>query len=453
MEAVTEVVSKASDYLWNVILIILLCGTGIYFTIRLKFIQIRKFGEGFKLVFGNISLKGEKGKNGEMTTFQSLATAIAAQVGTGNLAGAATALIGGGPGAIFWMWVSAFFGMSTIYAEATLAQQYKVKKDGEVTGGPVYYIRAAFKGTFGKALAAIFAILIVLALGFTGNMVQSNSIGAAFSEVFSARNIEIPSIVFGLILAAVIGFIFLGGVNRLASVVEKIVPIMAGIYIVGSLVLILMNITALPGAIKMIFVGAFNPEAVVGAGAGIAVREAIRFGVARGLFSNEAGMGSTPHAHARAKVENPHKQGLAAMISVFIDTFIILNLTVFSILTTGVLDSGKEGTALTQAAFTKGFGNFGDIFVAVCLLFFAFSTILGWHFFGEVNVKYLFGEKAAKFYSILVIEFVIVGSTLKVQLVWSLSDFFNGLMVIPNAIALWALSGVVVKICKQYGKK
>ena len=453
MEAVTEVVSKASDYLWNVILIILLCGTGIYFTIRLKFIQTRKFGEGFKLVFGNISLKGEKGKNGEMTTFQSLATAIAAQVGTGNLAGAATALIGGGPGAIFWMWVSAFFGMSTIYAEATLAQQYKVQKDGEVTGGPVYYIRAAFKGAFGKALAAIFAILIVLALGFTGNMVQSNSIGAAFSEVFSARNIEIPSIVFGLILAAVIGFIFLGGVNRLASVVEKIVPIMAGIYIVGSLVLILMNITALPEAIKMIFVGAFNPEAVVGAGAGIAVREAIRFGVARGLFSNEAGMGSTPHAHARAKVENPHKQGLAAMISVFIDTFIILNLTVFSILTTGVLDSGKEGTALTQAAFTKGFGNFGDIFVAVCLLFFAFSTILGWHFFGEVNVKYLFGEKAAKFYSILVIGFVIVGSTLKVQLVWSLSDFFNGLMVIPNAIALWALSGVVVKICKQYGKK
>ena len=302
-------------------------------------------------------------------------------------------------------------------------------------------------------LAAIFAVFIVLALGFTGNMVQSNSIGAAFSEVFSARNIEIPSIVFGLILAAVIGFIFIGGVNRLAAVVEKIVPIMAGIYILGSLVLILMNITALPEAIKMIFVGAFQPEAVVGAGAGIAVREAIRFGVARGLFSNEAGMGSTPHAHARAKVDNPHQQGLAAMISVFIDTFIILNLTVFSILTTGVLNSGKEGTALTQAAFTAGFGSFGDIFVAVCLLFFAFSTILGWHFFGQVNVKYLFGEKAAKIYSVLVIGFVIVGSTLKVQLVWSLSDFFNGLMVIPNAIALLALSGVVAKICKQYSKK
>lgn len=453
METVTEVVSKASDYLWNVILIILLCGTGIYFTIRLKFIQIRKFGEGFKLVFGNISLKGEKGKHGEMTTFQSLATAIAAQVGTGNLAGAATALIGGGPGAIFWMWMSAFFGMSTIYAEATLAQKYKTTENGEVTGGPVYYIRAAFQGTFGKVLAAIFAVLIVLALGFTGNMVQSNSIGAAFSEVFSARNIEIPSVVFGVILALIAGFIFLGGVNRLASIVEKIVPLMAGIYIVGSLVLIVMHASAIPEAFRMIFVGAFNPKAVLGAGAGIAVREAIRFGVARGLFSNEAGMGSTPHAHARAKAKNPHEQGLAAMISVFIDTFIILNLTVFSILTTGVLDSGKEGTALTQAAFTDGFGGFGDIFIAVCLFFFAFSTILGWHFFGEVNVKYLFGEKAAKFYSLLVVVFVVIGSTLKVPLVWSLSDFFNGLMVIPNAIALLALSGMVVKISKEFCKK
>ena len=452
MEAVTQIVSQASDFLWNVILIILLCGTGIYFTIRLKFIQIRKFKEGFKLVFGNISLKGETGKEGEMTTFQSIATAIAAQVGTGNMAGAATALLGGGPGAIFWMWVSAFFGMSTIYAEATLAQKYRTKKDGEVTGGPVYYIRAAFKGTFGKVLAGIFAVLIILALGFTGNMVQSNSIGAAFTEVFAARNIEVPAITFGLVLAVIIGFIFFGGVKRLASVVEKVVPIMAGIYIVGSLILICMNITALPGAIKMIFVGAFNPRAVLGAGAGIAVREAIRFGVARGLFSIEAGMGSTPHAHARAKVDNPHKQGLAAMISVFLDTFVILNLTVFSILTTGVLDSGKQGTALTQAAFTKAFGGFGDIFVAVCLFFFAFSTILGWHFFGEVNVKYLFGEKASKVYSLLVICFVVVGSTLKVDLVWNLSDFFNGLMVIPNAIALWALSGIVVKICREFGK-
>ena len=453
METILELVTQANNFLWNTILIVLLCGTGIYYTIRLKFIQVRKFGEACKVVFGNFSLKGAKGKNGEMTPFQSIATAIAAQVGTGNLAGAATALIGGGPGAIFWMWVSAFFGMATIYAEATLAQKYKTVVDGEVTGGPTYYIRAAFKGRFGKILAGIFAVFIILALGFMGNMVQSNSIGAAFSEVFMARGIEIPPVAIGILLAAIAGFIFLGGTQRLASVVEKMVPVMAGIYIVGSLIVILMNIAEVPNALRMIFVGAFSPKAIVGGAAGITIREAIRFGVARGLFSNEAGMGSTPHAHARAKVENPHKQGLAAMISVFIDTFIILNLTVFSILTTGAMSSGKDGTALTQAAFTMEFGSFGDIFIAICLLFFAFSTILGWHFFGEINAKYLFGKKMAKIYSLIVLVFIIVGSTLKVDLVWSLADFFNGLMVIPNALALLALSGTVVALSKKFGAK
>lgn len=453
METILELVTQANNFLWNTILIVLLCGTGIYYTIRLKFIQVRKFGEACKVVFGNFSLKGAKGKNGEMTPFQSIATAIAAQVGTGNLAGAATALIGGGPGAIFWMWVSAFFGMATIYAEATLAQKYKTIVDGEVTGGPTYYIRAAFKGRFGKILASIFAVFIILALGFMGNMVQSNSIGAAFSEVFMARGIEIPPVAIGILLAAIAGFIFLGGTQRLASVVEKMVPVMAGIYIVGSLIVIFMNIAEVPNALRMIFVGAFSPKAIVGGAAGITIREAIRFGVARGLFSNEAGMGSTPHAHARAKVENPHKQGLAAMISVFIDTFIILNLTVFSILTTGAMSSGKDGTALTQAAFTMEFGSFGDIFIAICLLFFAFSTILGWHFFGEINAKYLFGKKMAKIYSLIVLVFIIVGSTLKVDLVWSLADFFNGLMVIPNALALLALSGTVVALSKKFGAK
>ena len=452
METLTNYVASANSWLWNIFLIILLCGTGIYYTIRLRFIQIRKFTEGFKLVFGNFTLKGKKGEKGEMSTFQSIATAIAAQVGTGNLAGAATALIGGGPGAIFWMWLSAFFGMATIYAEASLAQEYKTEKDGEVTGGPIYYIQAAFKGTFGKTLAAVFAVFIILALGFMGNMVQSNSIGAAFAEVFNARNIHIPPVAIGIILALVAAIIFIGGTSRLASVVEKIVPIMAGVYIAGSLIIILSNVTMIPEAFRQIIVGAFNPSAIVGGGAGIAVKHAIRYGVARGLFSNEAGMGSTPHAHARATAENPHKQGLAAMISGFIDTFIILNLTVFSILTTGALESGKSGTALAQHAFSTVFGGFGDIFIAICLLFFAFSTILGWHFFGEINVKYLFGQKAVKIYSLLVLVFIIVGSTLKVNLVWELADFFNGLMVIPNAMALLALSGVVTGICKKYSK-
>ena len=371
-----DVVTAVNDWMWSIGLLIILCGTGIYFTIRLKFIQVRKFGEGLRLVFGHFRMNGEKREHGEMTPFQSLATAIAAQVGTGNLTGAATALVSGGPGAIFWMWLSAFFGMATIYGEAVLAQEYKTTVEGEVTGGPVYYIRQAFKGTFGRVLAVIFAVFIILALGFMGNMVQSNSIGAAFAEVFAARNINVPPVAIGILLAVFAVFIFVGGTKRLAAVVEKMVPIMAAVYIVGSLVLIGMNITALPGALKMIFVGAFAPKAILGGAAGITVREAIRYGIARGLFSNEAGMGSTPHAHARAAAKNPHEQGLTAMISVFIDTFVVLNLTVFTILTSGAMATGKDGIALTQEAFVSNFGGFGDIFVAVCLLFFAFSTIL-----------------------------------------------------------------------------
>ncbi len=445
-----ELVKQANSLLWDVVLILVLCGTGIYFTIRLRFIQVRKFGEGFKLVFGHFTLKGEKKTNGEMTPFQSIATAIAAQVGTGNMTGAATALVSGGPGAIFWMWVSAFFGMATIYAEATLAQKYKTTADGEVTGGPVYYIRQAFKGTFGKVLATLFAVFIILALGFMGNMVQSNSIGTAFAEVFAARNINIPPIAIGIPLAVLSAFIFIGGTSRLASVVEKMVPFMAAVYIAGGVILLLFHITALPGVLYQIVVGAFNPQAVTGAALGITVRESIRYGVARGLFSNEAGMGSTPHAHARAAAKNPHEQGLSAMISVFIDTFIILNLTAFSILATGVIDSGETGIALTQSAFMDMYGSFGDIYVSICLFFFAFSTVLGWHFFGSINARYLFGKKGVKVYSAIVVVFIVIGTTLKVDLVWELADFFNGLMVLPNALALLALSGVVAASYKKY---
>lgn len=452
MEMIASIVELVNKFLWDYALLILLLGTGIFYTFTLKFIQVRKFGVGMKKMFGGFSLHGKSSENG-LSSFQALATAIAAQVGTGNIAGAATAIAAGGPGAIFWMWVSAFFGMATIYAEAVMAQHTRVKENGVIVGGPVYYIKYIFKGKFGKFLAGFFSVAIILALGFMGNMVQSNSIGAAFSGVFESRNIHIPAVAVGIVLAVFAAFIFIGGTTRLAAVVEKIVPFMAGVYILGSVVLILMNITALPGALKMIFVGAFQPQAIVGGAAGITIREAIRYGVARGLFSNEAGMGSTPHAHARAAAKNPHEQGLTAMISVFIDTFVILNLTVFSILTTGVLSSGKDGIALTQEAFMQGFGSFGDIFIAICLLFFAFSTILGWHFFGEINVRYLFGKKAVKIYSLIVVVLIIVGSTLKVELVWELADFFNGLMVIPNALALLALSGVVVQISKKYGKK
>ncbi len=449
-----ELVKEANSVLWGPVLLLLLCGTGIWYTFRLKFIQVRKFGEACKLVFGHMKFKGGERKEGEMTPFQSLTTAIAAQVGTGNLTGAATALISGGPGAIFWMWVSAFFGMATIYAEATLAQTYKTTTEaGEVTGGPVYYIRQAFKGTFGKVLAGAFAVFIILALGFMGNMVQSNSIGAAFAEVFSSRGVELPPVVVGILLAIFAAFIFIGGTKRLAAFVEKVVPFMAALYVIGGLVLIILNITHIPHVLQMIVVCAFDPSAMGGGALGITVQQAIRYGVARGLFSNEAGMGSTPHAHARATAKNPHEQGLTAMISVFIDTFIVLNMTVFAVLSTDALASGKDGIALTQAAFTSVFGGFGDIFVAICLFFFAFSTILGWHFFGAVNVKYLFGQTAVKIYSCIVLIFIVVGSTQKVSLVWELSDFFNGMMVIPNALALLALTGVVVGSCRKYDKK
>ena len=449
-----DLVASINGVLWGPVLLILLCGTGIYYTFRLKFIQVRKFGEACKLLFGHITFKGGERKEGEMTPFQALSTAIAAQVGTGNLAGAATALVMGGPGAIFWMWISAFFGMATIYGEATLAQTYKTTTDdGEVTGGPVYYIQAAFKGNLGKVLATLFAIFIILALGFMGNMVQSNSIGVAFESVFTARGIAFNPIIVGVILAVFAAFIFIGGTKRLAAVVEKVVPFMAMFYILGSLFVIFMNITEVPNVLRLIVECAFNPAAAGGAAVGITIQQAVRYGVARGLFSNEAGMGSTPHAHARAAAKNPHEQGLVAMLSVFIDTFIVLNMTVFVILTSGVWGSGATGIELTQSAFVSVMGGFGDIFVALCLLFFAGSTILSWHFFAAVNVKWLFGEAAVKVYSSIVLIFIVVGSTLKVNLVWELADLFNGLMVFPNLLALLALSGVVAASSKKFDKK
>lgn len=440
--------TELNNVLWSYVLILILCGTGIYFTFRLRFIQVRKFFAAWKILFSKP--EGTR-KAGEMTPIQALATAIAAQVGTGNLAGSATAIVSGGPGAIFWMWLSAFFGMATIYAEATLAQKYrKVGPDGEITGGPAFYIRAAFRGRAGKILAGIFAVCSILALGFMGGMVQANSIGSAFEKVFDAQNFHIPAISVGIIVVVAAATIFLGGTRRLAKAVVGIVPLMAGLYIVGSLIFIAMSASAIPEALRMIFVGAFNPEAVTGGALGISVREAMRYGVARGLFSNEAGMGSTPHAHARAAVKDSNRQGLVALLSVFIDTFIILNLTVFVILTSGVLkfDGGNvlTGIDLTQAAFASNFGQAGHIFVAVCLFFFAFSTILGWHFFGEVNFKYLSGGRGGKIYSTFVLLAIIVGTTLKVDMVWQLADLFNGLMVIPNLLALLMLAKIVSRI-------
>ena len=444
MTIFTAAIEQASDILWNSLLLFLLVGTGVFFTIRLRGVQLRRFGEGVHRVFGNFTLRGKKADDQGMSSFQALATAIAAQVGTGNITGCATALVSGGPGALFWVWVSAFFGMATIYAEAVLAQRYRTTVNGKVTGGPAYYIRAAFKGTFGKVLAGVFSVLIILALGFMGNMVQSNSIGDAFHNAFGMSHLAV-----GIVVAVIAAFIFLGGVQRIAAVTEKIVPIMAAFYIVGCVVILVMNYKTLPNAFTQIFVLAFNPQAMAGGVAGVTVQQAMRFGVARGLFSNEAGMGSTPHAHALAKVNHPREQGAVAILGVFIDTFVVLTLTGLVLITSGLIPEGLTGTALTQAAFSQAFGGFGPVFIAICMFFFAFSTIIGWYFFGQSNFKALFGEKNLPVYSVIVVVFILVGSTLKVDLVWAMADFFNGLMAVPNLLALLALSGVVAAIDKE----
>ena len=459
------IVQTINAYLSDYILVVLLLGCGLYFSIRTKFVQVRCFGEGMKNVFGKLSLKGGK-QGGGMSSFQALATAIAAQVGTGNIVGASGAILVGGPGAIFWMWIIAFLGMATIYAEAVLAQKTRiVKENGEVHGGPVYYIRTAFKGTFGKILAGSFAIAIILALGFFGCMVQSNSIGSTMETAFG-----IPSWIIGIVLVVVAGFIFLGGMDRLASVTEKVVPVMAAFYLLGGLIILFANITKVPEAFGMIFRYAFEPQAIIGGAFGVAIKKAISQGAKRGLFSNEAGMGSTPHAHAQANVKDPHEQGTVAMIGVFIDTFVVLTITALTavitlytkggILADGTIPEAINKTNLAQTAFGTLLGEAGgNIFIAIALFFFAFSTVLGWNMFGKINVAYLFGKNAKSekiattVYTVISLIFIFLGTLASNDLVWELSDMFNQLMVIPNVIGLIACGGLVVSLTHFNKKK
>ncbi len=459
MEAVSNfllpIVAKVNSFLTDYILIILLVGIGLFYTIRTRFVQVRCFGEGMKRVFGGI-FKKKNGKGGGLSSFQALATAIAAQVGTGNIVGACGAIIVGGPGAIFWMWVIAFFGMATIYAEATLAQDSKVvAEDGSVLGGPVYYIKKAFKGKFGKFLAGFFAVATTLALGFMGSMVQSNSIAGAINNAVPA----IPAFAVGIALAVICGFIFIGGIKRIASVAEKVVPAMAVIYLVLGLIVLGFNITKIPATFGMIFKYAFAPQAIIGGTFGMAIKTAISQGAKRGLFSNEAGMGSTPHAHAQAEVEKPHDQGVAAMIGVFVDTFVVLTMTALVVICTLYADGAPLAETVNknnmmQVAMGTVFGSTaGSLLIAVCLTFFAFTTIISWNFFGKQNVEYMFGKKSTVVYSVIALVFIFLGTVFQSDLVWELTDFFNYLMVLPNALALFALSSIVVGAVKDGKKK
>ena len=475
-----QIIGKINDFMSDWILLILLVGAGLFFTIRTKCVQVRFFGEGVR----NLFKRNSKGKKG-ISSFGALATAVAAQVGTGNIVGACGAILIGGPGAIFWMWIIAFLGMSTIYAEAVLAHKTRVKgEDGTYRGGPVYYIKTAFKGKFGKFLAGFFAVAIILALGFFGATVQASSISSTMNTAFG-----IPMWVVGLVIALIVGVIIIGGAKRISSVAEKIVPFMAVIYLLGGIVVLCMRITYVPKTIALIFQAAFSPNAAIGGVFGATIAKAITQGAKRGLFSNEAGMGSTPHAHALSENNTAHQQGTVAMIGVFIDTFVVLTITALVVISTlytgdGPLANVTDPSQLTgitkenmaQLAFGSVWtSSVGNIFVAVCLLFFAFTTIIGWNLFGKINVEYLTEEcvgkakadKQFKFlgvnlsvkkivvlvYSLLALGMIMLGSFLDGGLVWAFTDFFNQFMVIPNIIALLWLSNTVVKEVNANKKK
>lgn len=445
LEGLMDYIIALKDFLWNYVIIFLLVFVGIFFTIKLKFPQIRRIGQSIKLTVGGVFKKKEGPKEeGEVSSFQALSTAVAAQLGTGSVGGVASAIMVGGPGAVFWMWISGMLGMSTIFAEAILAQVYRQEKDGDIYGGPAYYIRDGLKNKkLAKFLSVTFAIFIVLALGFAGNMVQSNSIAISMKEGFGIK----PAYI-GIVLAVLVAMIVMGGIQRISKIAELIVPIMASIFFLAGIVILVMFRQNIIPVIKTIFVSAFTGSAVFGAAAGISVQTAIKMGLSRGLFANEAGMGSTPHAHAVANVEKPADQGLSAMFGVLVG-IIICTVTAFSILLTDAhLESyklGLDSVAVTQLAFETAFGRAGSIFLAISLFFFAFSTIVGWYYFGESNIVYLFGNKAVLVYRLLVIIAVMVGTVVSVDTVWMLSDTFNALMVIPNVIGLLLLSKIVVK--------
>ena len=447
-----EVLTTIKDFLWDYVLLFALIGIGIYMSIRLRFPQVTRLFPSIGKLIRDIKNK-VPAQEGRMTPFQSLATAIAAQVGTGNIVGVATAIASGGPGAAFWMMLSAFFGMSTIFSEAVLAQFYRQEKDGQYVGGPAYYIR---KGMKSKWLSVLFAIFTIIALGIVGLMVQSNAIVTSLSESFKLSGTWIT-----IGLTAIVGVILTGGMQRIAVFSERVVPVMAFAYILGSIIIIFMNLGMFLPALKMIFVGAFTPQAIGGGVLGITIQRAIQLGLARGLFSNEAGMGSTPHSHAVASTDHPAEQGFIAMIGVFVSTFMICLATVMVNLTSGSYDptipaaqAAKGATLMTQRGFASGFGSFGGTFLSISLASFALTTIIGWYFFAESNVIMLAGEKRSVvgLFRIIALGFLVVGTLLDGEIIWMLADLFTGLMALPNIVALLFLSGIAKKLLDHYDK-
>lgn len=446
MEFFMQLNETINKFIWGPYMLVLLLGTGIYYTIRTNFMPITKLGYVLKNTLFKIFDKKVSGE-GNITPFQAVATALAATIGTGNIAGVATAIALGGPGAIFWMWISALFGMATKFAEVVLAIRYREKtEDGRFVGGPMYYIQ---NGLGWKWLAVIFAFFGAVAAFGIGNMVQANSVADSMNASFG-----IPHWVSGAVLAIAAAMVILGGLKRIASVTEKLVPIMAAFYIIGALIILTSFASEIPAAFALIFQSAFTGSAAVGGFAGSTIMMAARFGVARGVFSNEAGLGSAPIAHAAATTDNAVRQGLWGIFEVFMDTIVICTMTALSIVVTGVWSSGLDGAALTTEAFNTGLPGPGGIIVAIGILLFAFSTLLSWSYYGERCAEYLFGSKINIFYRILWIPFIMVGATGGLKLIWEVADTLNGLMAIPNLIGLLGCSGIVFKLTKEYfGKK
>lgn len=453
MEKFNLIIKNISDFAWGPVMIILLVGTGLYLTIGTRFVQFRKLTTAFKLLFSK-----NEDEDGDISPFQALMTSLAATIGTGNIAGVASAIASGGPGAIFWMWITAFVGGATKYSEALLAIKYrKTNENGEKSGGPMYYITMGFKEKYGidaKILGSLFAFFGVFASFGIGNMVQSNSVARS---IYSSINVS-PYIT-GLVITFLASLVILGGIKSIGKVSEKIVPTMALLYIMGALIILFRNYQLIPNAFNMIFSNAFTGKAV---GGGL-IGTVIRYGVARGVFSNEAGLGSAPIAHAASKNNSPIKQGIIGSLGSFIDTLTICTITALVILVSGLVNINSqtslleiqdnlEGAALTTRAFDASLPYVGQYIVSFGLVFFAFSTILGWYYYGSKCLEFLAGVKSVKIYKYFFIVAIFIGSITSIDIVWNLSDAFNGLMALPNLIALIFLSPIIFKMTKDYDK-
>lgn len=443
LENINLIVKEISSIVWGPVLIVLLLGTGIYFTFRLRFIQVREFFHGLRITTGFFENPLHKG---EIKHFQALSTALSATIGTGNIAGVATAIALGGPGAVFWMWLTGLFGMALKYASCVLSMKYRVfAEDGTVAGGPMYYLERGLKM---KWLAVIFAVCTAITALFIGNMVQSNSVADVLSS-----SLQIPPLLTGIVLALFVWLVIVGGIKRIASVTQIIVPFMCAVYVISALYILAVNTDKIFPALGLIIKSAFTPTAATGGFAGSIVLYTMRMGIARGLFSNEAGLGSAPIAHAAAKENEPVREGLVAMMGPFIDTLVICTLTALVIVVSGAWSSGLNGATLTAKAFNSSMQARGDFVVGFGLIFFALSTTIAWSYYGDRAIYYLFGKKYLASYRWIYCLLIPLGAVVKLELIWDLADIANACMALPNLVALLGLSGVVIKLTESYNRK